>query len=201
MSEKYNRKSMNLFIHKILDDGEQKQKKLHQQLIFSPNMLHCSFIRYYVATITSKSIKYNINPIRGATHILYGEDTFILSRMIHALGVIVYCCGTDSTSYQLAKEVLDFIWNIRYQYHIKKKNVELVQEETDTNAVAVRRSVLSAMMHSLNALPPQVLVEDVGVVVIEQYMNWLIHEYKEDPDEECREIASTNISILKSKLK
>lgn len=138
--------------------------------------------------------------------ILFGEDTYVLSRLIHTIGVLVYCCGTDSISHQLAKDVLDFIWTVQCQYHLKNKKTEAIriipetEQSESTNAVAVRRSILTAMMHSLNALPANVLIENVGHALLSQYLNWLLVENKEDPDEESRELAATNLSLLKAKL-
>jgi telomere length regulation protein len=144
--------------------------------------------------------------IRSNSFILFGEDTFILSRLIHTAGVLVYCCGTDAISHQLARDVLDFTWTVRYQFHVQGKQRDTIQiipkaqEEESASVVAVRRSVLASMMHSLNALPPKILIEDIGLGVLEQYLNWLGSESQEDPDDECRELAATNISILRSKL-
>ncbi|KAL0478370.1 telomere length regulation protein [Acrasis kona] len=179
---------------KPLEKNTRRWGSTPKQLESNPN-LFLNFSHFFFYSV----LREYHNP--KISFFLYGDDVTVLSRLIHCCGVFVYCCGGDFTGHSLAKDMLEICISVRYYFNKTAEQQDVVlSKRVEKDNTSVRRSVLTAILHSLSVLPSNVLIESVGLQVVEHLLKWMIDENINDPDLECREIASDNISMLKSKL-
>lgn len=145
------------------------------------------------------------------TFTLFGEDSFVLSKLIYALGTFVQCCGADQISHGLAMSTLEFVWSLRYMSDrtltpnpVPDSKIFVTLEERQRyqeskGVISVRRSVLFAMSQAFAALPMFLLVEELSHL-IDEYTQWLVDVARNDPDETCRAAAINTINVLRTKI-
>jgi hypothetical protein len=152
--------------------------------------------------------------------VLMSEDAYVLSRRIRSLGVFVYCCGSSLVGQELAKEVADFAWACRFRASInpasdstpRKVQIRLLEhhqlednedraENESRSTTAVRQSVLTALLQCFLALTSSDSILEKFEYVIDDILQWLIHSSEYDPDNECRELAHSCLSVLRTILK
>lgn len=137
-------------------------------------------------------------------HYFYGEDSFVLAKLVETIGMFVYCCGTDQKAQRLASEVFTFVWSFRFKLPTSDQKELLLTRNnsaTDTSkgVTSVRRAVLAAMLRCLLALSMESLAELLGANV-DPILNWLFQTHKNDADALCRDLAASCVGALQQKM-
>nr|CAG4708615.1 unnamed protein product [Naegleria fowleri] len=146
-------------------------------------LLHAN--RFYYMLLRTKS------RVSETIHVMFGEDNLVLSKIIHTLGVFLFCCGTNPAplvSQQLGKNTLEFLWTLIL--HCKDVS-------TSNN---LRLSVLGTLNTAISCCTSSILLEEL-LVDIHQVFDWLLNISENDSHLECREIAKMVLSTLSSKIK
>jgi hypothetical protein len=122
------------------------------------------------------------------------NETILLSRLVEALGIFCFCCGSDYRGQKMAKELFQLLWALSQL----RDNIKVKQEEKDV--ISVRRSVILTMLRMFSVLPADTILEDYGYI-LNDYMNWLSSVVQNDQDNECKELAANVISLLQRAIK
>ncbi|KAG2378128.1 hypothetical protein C9374_008750 [Naegleria lovaniensis] len=156
-----------------------------KQIETRPNyfLLHAN--RFYYMLLRTKS------KVSETIHIMFGEDNLVLSKIVHTLGVFLFCCGTNPAplvAQQLGKNTLEFLWTLIL--HCKDVS-------TSNN---LRLSVLGTLNTAISCCTSTILLEEL-LVDIHQVFDWLLNTSDNDSHLECREMAKMVLSTLSSKMK
>ena len=114
---------------------------------------------------------------------LLGDDHLLLSRLIYTLGSLMYSCLNAPAATQIAKNLLEFLWVVRY--HPQQ---------------SVRQSVLYACSMVLVATPSHSIVADLTAQATELKL-WLTEVVNKDADEECQKRALQALFLLENCVK
>lgn len=113
---------------------------------------------------------------------LLGEDSIVLSKLLHALSVFIECMGSaapPSALYRMVRALVDFVWAVRYH---REANV--------------RRAALLAAARTIALVPVSLLVSDF-LEDFNEVQAWLVSVYRDDPDEHSRALASASLLELR----
>jgi len=113
---------------------------------------------------------------------LLGEDSIVLSKLLHTLSVFVRCVGnaaTPSALFRMVRSLVDLVWAVRYH---REANV--------------RRAALLTIAQTIVIVPTRLLISDF-LEDFNEVQAWLVSVFDDDPDEQCRTLASTSLLDLR----
>uniref|UniRef100_F7G8S3 Telomere length regulation protein TEL2 homolog n=1 Tax=Monodelphis domestica TaxID=13616 RepID=F7G8S3_MONDO len=113
---------------------------------------------------------------------LLGEDSLVLGRLVHTVGILMYFAINTTVTVPMGKALLEFVWALRFH----------------TDAY-VRQGLLYAISSILLSVPAERLLEDMTEELLET-RSWLAAVAENDPDEDCRKLAMQAL-LLMEKLK
>ncbi|XP_056661635.1 telomere length regulation protein TEL2 homolog isoform X2 [Monodelphis domestica] len=113
---------------------------------------------------------------------LLGEDSLVLGRLVHTVGILMYFAINTTAAVPMGKALLEFVWALRFH----------------TDAY-VRQGLLYAISSILLSVPAERLLEDMTEELLET-RSWLAAVAENDPDEDCRKLAMQAL-LLMEKLK
>ncbi|XP_043825741.1 telomere length regulation protein TEL2 homolog isoform X2 [Dromiciops gliroides] len=113
---------------------------------------------------------------------LLGEDSLVLGRLVHTVGILMYFAINTTAAVPMGKALLEFVWALRFH----------------TDAF-VRQGLLYAISSILWSVPAERLLGDLTDELLET-RSWLAAVAENDPDEDCRKLAMQAL-LLMEKLK
>ncbi len=108
------------------------------------------------------------------------RDSFVLSRLIHVLGVMLYAAGAASIVPAMGSALLEYLVSLRYH-----------------RDAHVRRAVLAALLLALRAIAA---TPDLAAAPLQELYAWLPTAATDDPDELCRKLAAHAVATLRPSL-
>lgn len=114
---------------------------------------------------------------------LLGEDSYVLSRLMYTLGIVIYAASNIPTVRQMARTLLEFIWVLRFH--------------SDVN---VRHGLLFAISMVYLSVPANMLLNDLQQEVFES-KNWLEDVIDKDVDTQCKTLAVQALVLLENIIK
>ncbi|XP_055991197.1 telomere length regulation protein TEL2 homolog [Sorex fumeus] len=109
---------------------------------------------------------------------LLGDDSLVLGRLVHTLGTLMYLSVNTAAAAAMGKVLLELVWALRFH--------------SDTY---VRRGLLSSVSSVLLSVPAERLLGDLPEELLEAGA-WLADVAKQDPDEDCRLLATKALLLL-----
>ena len=153
----------------------------------------------------------------GNTFHMLGDDHFLLADLLNGLGTFCFCCDSSLVGIKVAKAVVEFASVLRIHYGFtqskqnylilpgseieneKKSNLEIIREEADAKGMTtVRQGVLFAILHALNVLPSEEILENE--MKFSSLLEWTFDVQSEDSDEQCRDLSGAIALLIKKKL-
>jgi len=113
---------------------------------------------------------------KGNSFNLLEEDSFLLAKLLHSLGIFLGCAKNSLTVRKIANELFHFAMALR----------------SHAQAV-VRRGVLFVMMQIIMTFPPSMFAEDF-TEHLDDLQIWLIATAHNDADDNCRMMARSIIA-------
>ncbi|XP_072456156.1 telomere length regulation protein TEL2 homolog isoform X1 [Notamacropus eugenii] len=113
---------------------------------------------------------------------LLGEDSLVLGRLVHTVGILMYFAINTTAAVPMGKALLEFVWALRFH----------------TDAY-VRQGLLYSISSILWSVPAERLLGDLTDELLET-RSWLAAVVENDPDEDCRKLAMQAL-LLMEKLK
>ncbi|XP_036594402.1 telomere length regulation protein TEL2 homolog isoform X2 [Trichosurus vulpecula] len=113
---------------------------------------------------------------------LLGEDSLVLGRLVHTVGILMYFAINTTAAVPMGKALLEFVWTLRFH----------------TDAY-VRQGLLYSISSVLWSVPAERLLGDLTDELLET-RSWLAAVTENDPDEDCRKLAMQAL-LLMEKLK
>ncbi|GAM21423.1 hypothetical protein SAMD00019534_045980, partial [Acytostelium subglobosum LB1] len=144
-----------------------KSNKYHQ---LAPSFFYPFMTNFNKVTQSHITSYANVNMI--------GYDCFLLSRLVYTLGVIVECAGNSTHTRGMARELVSFVWPIRFH-----------------SDVSVRRSTLFTLSRVFYTLPDDQIKSDYQDEQ-EELQQWLFGISNEDSDKDCRIMSLGVLSKL-----
>ena len=140
--------------------------------------------RFYYMLLRTK------NQMSNTIHIMFGEDSLVLSKIIHTIGIFIYCCGSNPAplvGQELARNTIEFCWTLI----LHCKDVQKVN--------SLRASILNTLHTSFCSCTSETLLNEVKVDV-HSVFDWLMDISENDGGNECRELAKMALASLSSKV-
>ncbi|EDO39854.1 predicted protein, partial [Nematostella vectensis] len=109
---------------------------------------------------------------------LLGEDSFVLGRLVHTLGIVMYSARGTLGARNMAATLIEFTWALRYHPE-----------------AYIRRMLVFSQIMVLVSVPITVLFEDCTSELLE-IQEWLKDLVQRDSDTEVREIALQGLSVM-----
>ncbi|XP_061169195.1 telomere length regulation protein TEL2 homolog [Saccostrea echinata] len=114
---------------------------------------------------------------------LMGEDSLVLARLVHTLGVIIYAAINTPAVKQMADRLLEFLWVIRFH-----------------SDVSVRHAVLFAVSMVILSVPGHILLTDLQSEIMET-KHWLEDVVEKDVNAESKKVAIQSLVLLENVIK
>ena len=164
--------------------GSNLKKKAKVERPTANNFLIHANRFYYMLLRTKSQVAENI-------HVMFGEDGLLLSKLIHTLGVFLYCCGSNPTpivGQRLGKDTIEFLWTM------------VVHSKEVRTSNALRSSILNTLNTAVNCCTTSIILEEL-LIDIQKLGDWLVDTHENDASQECRELARICLSSLSTKMK
>ncbi|XP_030068391.1 telomere length regulation protein TEL2 homolog isoform X2 [Microcaecilia unicolor] len=115
-----------------------------------------------------------------ATFDLLGDDRLVLGRLLHTLGILIYCALHTMVAAQMGKALLELVWSLRFH--------------TDPY---VRQSLLFCISTTLLSVPSERLLTDMADELLEM-QSWLADVAEKDPDVDCRKLSLQSLLLMEN---
>ncbi|XP_029433285.1 telomere length regulation protein TEL2 homolog [Rhinatrema bivittatum] len=115
-----------------------------------------------------------------ATFDLLGDDRLLLGRLLHTLGVLMYCALHTMAAAQMGKALLELVWSLRFH--------------TDPY---VRQGLLFCISATLLSVPGECLLTDMADELLET-QSWLADVAEKDPDGDCRRLSLQCLLLMEN---
>lgn len=114
---------------------------------------------------------------------LFGEDSYVLGRILYTLGIIMYSASNTLISHKMSASLLEFLAAIR-----------------DHHETFVRQAAIFAMGAVFISVPAFHLISDLQDSVVES-QNWLQVIVEKDFDVQCQIKAAKVLAVLNNAIK
>lgn len=111
---------------------------------------------------------------------LLGEDSLVLGRLVHTLGILMYFALHTAVAALMGKALLEFVWSLRFH--------------ADT---FVRQGLLFCVSSTLLSVPKECLLGDMTDELLEA-QHWLADVAEKDTDADCRQLALQSLLLLEN---
>ncbi|KAL9646464.1 hypothetical protein ABK040_006461 [Willaertia magna] len=156
-----------------------KQAKKTNQNYF---LLHANRF-YYLLLRTKRQVSETI-------HILFSEDSLLLSKLLHTIGIFIYCCGSNPTplvALDLIKNSIEFIWGL------------ILYSNVISTSTQLRASILNTLITCIDSSTSVLLTEEL-LIDVNALLDWLMKTCETDSDLKCRELARLALSSFSKKI-